>query len=336
MRVFVPFAVRGIGGTTSFVAKFKEGMEARGHTVCLEQPKEYDVLLLIVQAPLSVLMDAKRRGIPIVQRLDGVYYWTVAGLKFPLMNAKAFLARHLFADFTIYQSAYSRRSVEQFLGVKLHERSETICNGVDLMRFSPDGERKTLRDRPGQRIFLTASAFRRADQILPLVAAMISYRQKVYEDTKLVIAGTFAGPVALIPQRYAHLPFIQFVGKVGNEELPHYHRAADVFVLSHLNPPCPNNVIEALASGLPVTGLADGAMPELVRSGITGTLLPVQGSGYWRRRTFNPDEFAHTMASTWDHRQYLGSAARTYAVEHFGLPDMIHRYETVLEAVQRR
>lgn len=326
MIIYLPFVIRGVGGTASFALKFKAGIEAYGHKVYFKRPAAYDLLFLVVQCPLKDLLDARRRGVPIVQRLDGVYYWTVAGPRFPLMNAKATYIRHLFADLTIYQSRYSQESVQRFLGLKPAERAATIYNGVDLNRFSPRGIRHHLHDNSRQRVFFTASAFRRTDQIMPLIAAIEAYRRHYSENAKLVVAGTFAGPVANVPSDYQGLPHIQFLGKVNNEQLPAYHRAADVFVMTHLNPPCPNNVIEAMACGLPICGVADGAMTELVEPGRTGMLLPTQGTGYWRARFVEPRAFARNMHDTYEQRFALGSAATRRAQVRFGLSHMVNAY----------
>lgn len=332
MRVFLPFALQDIGGTSSFAAKFKQGMERRGHSVSFTPIEDYDLLFLIVQAPLSYLLDARRRGKPIVQRLDGTWYWSVAGWKFPLLNAKAALIRHVFANTTIYQSRYSKRCADEFLGMKRGGRAALIYNGVDLDRFSPVGPTQTLRDRPKQHVFFTASAFRRTDQILPLIRAIDRYRTTIHADAKLVLAGSFVKEVANIPAEYATHPGLQFLGKVQNEDLPRYERAADVFVFTHLNPPCPNNVIEAMGCGLSICGIADGAMTELVTSK-QGVLLPTHGSGFWRRRSIDPSAFAKAMATTFANRMALGQASRRSVEARFGLEQMIDLYEQCFQAV---
>ena len=84
-------------------------MQARGHEVFFEYRPDYDILFLIVQAPFQYLLEATKKKIPIVQRLDGVWYYSVAGWKFPLYNLKAMLIRHFFSDFSVYQSKYSKK-----------------------------------------------------------------------------------------------------------------------------------------------------------------------------------------------------------------------------------
>lgn len=336
MKIFLPFTIRGIGGTASFAKKFQAGMAAAGHEVFFEYRPDYDIMFLIVQAPFKYIIEAKWRGKPIVQRLDGTYYWSVAGWKFPLYNLKAAIIRHYFADFTVYQSQYSKYCADRFLGIKRGEHSATIFNGVDTDIFSPIGEigeSVDLRDYPEQKLFFTASAFRRTDQILPMLEGVRAYERRYGDRYKLLIAGTFTGEVRDFPAQLQGYKNIVILGKIDNAELPKYERAADVFLFTHLNPPCPNNIIEALACGLPVCGVADGAMPELIHNNSEGVLVPVTGDGFWKRRYIDPISFAETLHTTLERREESSRAARATAIKHFPLKQMTERYVSILTKI---
>jgi len=285
MKIFLPFKSQATGGSLTFATKFKAGMERRGHEVFFDFRDNYDVVLLIAQGPFPYLLHAKRNKKPIVQRFDAVPYWSVASWKFPLLNAKATYARYLFVDFTVYQSQYSKYCVEKVIGKKPFERATIIHNGVDLQLFSPNGLKRNLRDHPRQKIFLTAEDFRRKEQIVPIIQAFEIYKKKYGENCKLLVAGSFRGEAANVPHEYQDVPDLVFLGRVKNHELPSYERAADIFLHTHLNPACPNNVIEAMACGLPICGVADGSMPELVEVGSNGLLVPTSGDAFWRRRS---------------------------------------------------
>jgi len=326
MKIFLPFAVKDIGGTSTFAKKFQAGMKQQGHDVFFEFQEDYDFLFLIVQCPFPYLRHAKKHNRPIVQRLDGTYYWTVSGWRFPFLNAKAALIRHLYTDFSIYQSRYSKECAERFLGKKRTDKSTIIFNGSDLDLFSPTGPQKNLRDFPDQAIFFTASAFRRKDQIYPLLESMQLYRQKYGNKFKLIIAGSFVGELLGFENDLARYPYIELLGKVKNLELSNYERSADVFLFSHLNPPCPNNVIEALSCGLPICGLNDGAMSEIVTNEQNGLLLDVSGNGFWHQRKFNAEKFADNMHKIIISRKIFSSSARLTAQKKFSLEMMVENY----------
>lgn len=331
MRILIPFRVRDIGGPSSFVKKFQAGMERRGHTVIFDENGDYDLVLVIVQAPFSILKKARRLKKPIVQRLDGVYYWSVANWRFPLLNLKATIIRHFFADYTIYQSDYSKRSADRFLGKKSGIPHSIIYNGVDTSHFSPIGAKKNLRDTPEQKIFFTASEFRRRDQIVPLLEALEFYRERYSKSFKFIVAGNFNRELEGFEQQLRRYPWIQFLGKIPNEELPSYERAADVFLFTHLNPPCPNNIIEALSTGLPICGIADGAMPELVADKKNSLLVPTRGDSYWRPRTYDPAAFAHNLSQIIKDQELYAKTAREQAEKRFSLDRMIDQYEAVFQ-----
>lgn len=329
MKIFIPFARKDIGGTSIFATKFKEGMEKLGHEVFFEYREDYDVLFLIVQAPFRYLLDAKRRGKKIIQRLDGTYYWSVASWKFPLYNLKATFIRHLFTDFTVYQSRYSKYCAEKFLGRKNVDPSAVIYNGVNTHHFSPNGETFSLRSRPEQKVFFTASDFRRRDQIIPILEALVHYRETYGDNFVFLVAGTFSREASTIPEEWAHFKNVSFLGKIANSDLPKYERGADVFLITHLNPPCPNNVLEALACGLPICGVADGAMSELVDSGETGFLIQTEGDAFWQPRKIDPQVFSDALHKTLSSPEYRDKS-RMRALDRFSIDHMIAEYQSII------
>lgn len=321
------------GGTSSFARKFQAGMQTAGHMVSFSYRPDFDILLASPRAPWRYLMEARRRGKKIVHRLDGVYYpQTTAGWLYPLFNLPLALINRFFADVTIYQSKFSQQSCEYFLRKAIHPTA-VICNGVDLEQFSPSGPRVLLRDNAEQHVILTASRFRRADQIQPVVAAFEYYRERYHPNSTLVVIGNFEGRVRDGPRRYATNKHISFLGIVPNDQLAHYLRAADVFLFTHLNPPCPNNILEAMACGLPVVGLADGAMPELITSGQEGELLPTGGTAFYRRRRYDTYALAHNLRRVLANQAVYSAAARRRAEKDFGLEQMILAYLAVLNAL---
>jgi glycosyltransferase involved in cell wall biosynthesis len=103
-------------------------------------------------------------------------------------------------------------------------------------------------------------------------------------------------------------------------------RASDVFVLSSRVEGNPMSVMEAMAAGLPVVSTAVGGVPELVREGVTGLLVPSEDAG----------ALAQAMQALVDdpvRRQAMGAAARQHAVAHFDIRHTVRGYEQLYETL---
>jgi glycosyltransferase involved in cell wall biosynthesis len=68
---------------------------------------------------------------------------------------------------------------------------------------------------------------------------------------------------------------VRFLGSLPRERVLRLFRAADATVLSSSWENFPHTVVEALAEGTPVISTAVGGVPEVVRDGENGLLVPV-------------------------------------------------------------
>ncbi len=353
MIIFLPTKIRQTGGSSTFAQKLRVGLVTAGHSVIFQWSDKYDLLLVNAQCPLRYIIHAKMNHRPIVQRLDGVYYpMTVTGKNYRLANLPMKIILKYFANRIIYQSDYSYRCAERFLSGKLSQtlswafltrgervniRPVIIYNGVDTKLFSPWGEKIELRDNPEQQIFITASRFRRTDQILPLLAAFRFYCKKFQANAKLVVIGDFTKQLSSLTKRNIMdspiksandriLSGIHLFGAVDNCQLPVYLRSADAFLFTSINPPCPNNVIEAMACGLPIVGVADGSMPEICVPGKNAELIPADSDGWWQPRQLDLELFAANMAKVIKQRQTYAKNSWEIAKSRFKLDRMAKKY----------
>lgn len=327
MKIFLPFAIQDTGGTSTFAKKFGQALEKAGHEVFYTFRKDYDVLFVIVQCHPKYLLHAKLHKKKIIQRLDGVYYWSVAGWKYPILNFPPSFIHRFFSDFTVYQSKYSKYCADKFLGRRKDTNYSIIYNGVDIDRFTPMGEKiETLRDNPKQHLFITVSKFRRNDQIFPLIEALKIYKNKYTNNFKFLIIGDFTKEVASVPEQFSQFTQLHFLGKIKNEDLPKYQRSADIFLMTHLNPPCPNNIIEAMACGLPICGVNDGAMGELTTSGENSLLISADGDAFWKHRKYDTNQFADNINSIMKNLKSYSRKSRFAAEKNFSLNAMTEKY----------
>lgn len=331
MTILLPIVLTPTAGTSTFARKFQTGMKARGHSVVFESGGDYDVLLVPASCHPRFLLHARLNHKPIIQRLDGVYYpQSVVGSRWRWHNLPLKVIYRYFATRLLFQSDYSKVCARTFLGRPPAVPLTTIYNGVDTDHFSPAGPAVSHKHNPNQQIFITWSRFRRADQIMPLLAAVESYRRRYTSNVRLIIAGDFVGAVANLPRQLAERPYVEYVGVVANLDLPRLVRGADVFLFTHQNPPCPNNVLEAMACALPVCGVADGAMPEITTPGINSELVEAAGDGWQSPRSFSTDRFADNLAQIMEQRATYAAASRRIALDRFSLPSMIERYESFI------
>lgn len=130
-------------------------------------------------------------------------------------------------------------------------------------------------------------------------------------DVTLVIAGEGPDRVAL-ERRVCELGLegrVRFLGAVPREQVLRLFGAADASVLSSAWENLPHTVVEALAVGCPVIATAVGGVPEVVRDGVNGLLVPPGDPEALRdaiERFFADDEL----------RRQLAEAARAAVADH--------------------
>jgi glycosyltransferase involved in cell wall biosynthesis len=336
MKIFLPIKIDDIGGTSIFSRKFKEGMENRGHVVQFEPFDDYDVLFVVVSCPFKYVREAKRLKKPIIQRLDGVFYpSTISGWLYPLYNLKAKIIHRFFSNHTIYQSHYSQYCSEKFLGKRKDGNQSLVYNGVDLKKFTAEGPAKKLQEGDALS-FVTASRFRRKDQIVPIIEALTHFKETTKKPFTLFVAGTFTGAAATVPKDYAHLPWIKFMGKVSNHDLPAYYRDANAFLFTHQNPPCPNNIIEAMACGLPICGVDDGSMSELTSPGKNSELIPTKGDAFYKERNLDTQAFSRNLEKIIADQTNYSKISAQIAKDRFDIETMLDLYDEAIRKASKK
>jgi glycosyltransferase involved in cell wall biosynthesis len=121
-------------------------------------------------------------------------------------------------------------------------------------------------------------------------------------DVTLVIAGD--GPDRAALERQARElgleTRVRFLGSVSREQVLRLFRAADASVLSSAWENFPHTLVEALAVGCPVIATAVGGVPEVIREGENGLLVPandVLALAAAIRRFFDDEELRRRLAA---------------------------------------
>jgi glycosyltransferase involved in cell wall biosynthesis len=325
MKVCIPFKPSASGGPSIFFRKFSQALTKHRVEVTSTWSDDCDVLLAVISAPLPILLRARLRRVPIVQRLDGVFYPAVAGRQWWILNLPIWITYRFFTKWVIFQSRYSQSVCERFLGDPRCPTS-VIYNGVDLNLFSPYGASKIFAD--GTIVLTLLSKFIRKSNILPVIDAFHRLRTE-FLDARLVVIGKFAPPLQHIPHDH---PDMLWIEHVPNQQLPEVYRSAKLMISTKLRSNCPNSVLEAMACGLPIACFDSGAHRELIGTE-AGICIPLEEDEFGPLPPLDATTLASASKRILQSRWAFGSQARRRAERMFSLDHMVLKYLEVFEKV---
>lgn len=283
--------------------------------------------------PAFALRLLKCRRIPIVHNQNGVFYKAWYSGDWEAQNRRMALSYHA-ADWVFYQSEFCRISAEHFLGPR-SGKGEILYNAVDTALFSPVvGSSVNIRAVKKGYVFLVTGKigshlyYRLESTIMGLALARHNGL-----DAHLVIAGWVASDAKrraeTLVQRLQVDNYVRFSGAYTQAQAPEVYRQADAYVMTKHNDPCPNTVIEALASGLPVLYSRSGGVPELVGDE-AGIGLPCPES--WDvPQAPTAEAIGEGMCRIAANHAQFSAAARRRAVERFDMAHWVARHREVFE-----
>jgi glycosyltransferase involved in cell wall biosynthesis len=320
----------------SFRLKFEAGLSQRGFRVSRNPQEDVDAILIIGGTRnLLSLWRAKRRGVPIVQRLDGINWLhrqRYTGIRHFLRaeygNLILALIRRQIATRIVYQSEFSKTWWEAWYG-PISAPATVIHNGVDLRVYSPFGPHQRPADR--FRLLVVEGSLgggydvgvQNAIRLAETLAAQHQF------PVELMAVGKVDKGLQARLQAETRIP-ITWTGSVPRERIPEIDRSAHLLFSSDLNPACPNAVIEALACGLPVAAFDTGALSELVPPD-AGRIVPY-GGDVWKLDPPDIPALAEAAAEILQSQAQFRAGARARAESAFDLETMVERYLEVLLA----
>lgn len=331
-RICIVPRVEGPGGVTSFRLKFESGLRTRGVEVTGEPSENVDsVLVLAGTRRLAALRKARRRGVRIVQRLDGINWLHRARWMGPRYTVRAiygnanlaFIRRRL-ADHVIYQSEFTQRWWEDWYK-PAPVPSTVLRNGVDLGRYTPHG----LHERPSghYRLLVVEGSLAGGQNYGIYHAASLARALSKRHKVELMIVGRVDRRTKnKLKDQTAFR--IQFMDTVSRDHIPWLMRSSHLLYSAELNPPCPNSVIESLACGLPVVGFDTGSLSEIVH-GDAGRLVPY-GADHWKLKPPDIPSLAKAAEEVLDDQARFRKSARDRAEIAFDVEKMVDDYLKVL------
>jgi glycosyltransferase involved in cell wall biosynthesis len=332
LRICIVPRVDGPGGVTSFRLKFEDGLRARGVDVSNDSADQADAILVLAGTRhLLPLRTAHRRGVRIVQRLDGInwvhrIHW--AGLRYTIRaiygNRNLAFIRARLADQVVYQSQFVRHWWEDWYR-PARVPASVILNGADLNRYTPQG----LHERPSghYRLLVVEGSLAGGLNYGVFNAASLASALSKKFKIELMIVGHVDGRTKQKLKNQTAFR-LQFMDTVPREHIPWLMRSAHVLFSAEVNPPCPNSVIEALSCGLPVIGFDTGSLSELIQ-GDAGRIVPY-GANPWKLEQPDTPALAEAAVEVLDNQQRFRASARERAEAVFDVEAMVDEYIKVL------
>ena len=221
------------------------------------------------------------------------------------------------------------------VGLGVQSPIVVLPNGVDLAPFRQAHEPlspESLGLMPGGVILIYVGRLSPEKNLAFLVRAFGGVAA-AYPETRLLLVGEGPERDNLEDQvsRSRLRGRVGFTGLVEYADLPAYLATADAFVTASVTEVHPLSVIEAMASGLPVLGIASPGIEDTIEDGLTGYLSPDDLPAFTAKMTRLVAERERRVEMSQRARQ----ASEAYAIERTSARLMEHYYKLALERPRR-
>jgi len=313
----------GKGGPGSFQVRFEQALINKGYQVAYAGDAVNPDLVFVVGGTkrLGWLIKMKLKGVPIVHRLDGLSWlhrrqdfrsllfgeWGNLVFKF----IQAFIATHV-----VYQSLFVKNWWDR-VGWRVPKNYSIIHNGVDLEEFNP-----VLLESPKLEVICVEGTLDYSPYAVSLVNYISDRLLEVDDVSGIVLYGNFKYESS--QQRLNNN--IEYKGSIKREDLSGVYKNG-IYLSLDINPACPNAVIEAIASGLPVVGYNTGALKEVV--GEAGVLADF-GSNQWGYQDPNFSNLLKAILEVVNNYEHYRTNALDLSSK-FDLNIMVDRYIEIIK-----
>lgn len=314
------------GGPGTFQSHLMNAIRSRGHKIIFADDSALvpDVIVVVGGTKrLQWLWRCKRHGSKIVHRLDGINWRhrilptnvKTQALKL-IQNQLMRVVRDRFADYVVYQSAFARDLWHARYG-RARCRETVIYNGTDLNLFRPRSN-----ERKGKTVLLCVETNVMDDSATRAVLNQVPSRLiSAGIVSEFHIYGGIPNEIRMALEKRAHT---YCHGSVSRNEMPAVYQGASVYLSLDFNAACPNTVVEALASGVPVIGFDTGSLKELV--GSDGGCVAPYGADPWMCESPDLNAIELCAIRVSEKLDDMSKSARCRAEKCFGMDAMVDSY----------
>jgi sugar transferase (PEP-CTERM/EpsH1 system associated) len=276
---------------------------------------------------LDMLLPARLAGVPrFVHSEHGLDKIEIDGknAKYNLMRR----ASRLTVDRYITMSRDLNGWLQREVGIPA-TRIETIYNGVDTARFSPQREDRHALPAgfapPGSIVIGTLGRLdpvKNQSLLARAFARLVERRPDLRARLRLAIIGDGDDRVA-VESILAQAGVTESAWLPGfRNDTPSLYRALDIFVLPSVREGISNTLLEAMASGVPVIATRVGGNPEILPDNVVGQLV----------ESNDTEALAQAIERYVDDPALLrthGEAGRAHVLKNFSLDAMMQGYDRV-------
>jgi glycosyltransferase involved in cell wall biosynthesis len=242
------------------------------------------------------------------------------------LNKRALCAaRHIFVNKTLDRTNLKRLIPD--------ERIRFVSPGIHPADFHFDGDaRQALRSQwqvGDEPVVFSAAMFRADVKTEGLIWVIRSCGELVRRGSllRLVIAGDGTQRNKLKQLAAAQLgKRAMFVGKIPRNQMYRYYSASDLFVFPGIRESLGLVFLEAQSCGLPVVAFHNAGVPDAVKDGITGFLVPMYAAEPFTaaiKRLLSDSQLRRTM----------GEAAQARIRHNYDLSKNYQNMEAVLQGI---
>lgn len=325
------------GGPGAFQSRFEDYLRANGWQVVYpNDPVNPDIILVIIGTKhLFWLLKAKIRGSTIIYRLGGIiwlykYNPNISRLrKIQIASKLAVLPviQKVFGEAIIYQSEFSKKWLIKFSQSARLSNNTIIYNGVDTEIFKPSPYDKNK----GKGISLICIEGNL--DYSPYAIKLLNFLQVSLVENKILQQIILYGDFEDHRNRQNLHPSIVYKGIVPKKEIPNVYRDA-IYLSLDINAACPNSMLEALASGIPVVGFNTGSMMELLPE-VAGIAVPYGGDP-WKLDMPDFNAMVKAIEKVLESYDGFSISARRIAVERYSIIEMSKKYLNFFLAIRQR